>query len=188
MNNNNLSNETMKKIDKLVERVAKKAGYTGKDNMNYKQIIQEKYKRYYKGCNKKDTDFAEEVKTYLKDGLMDLINEGYSEEEALRITMEKFDEAEVNESFDDFAQYFANFGIKQIEENSLWYMQHGEEIGLFYATFVIFGLSIGFLIGYFIGHTLVNIIISILAGLFIGVAFGLLSNAIIVSKRRNNKE
>jgi hypothetical protein len=109
MNEHMLSRETMQRIDKLVERVARKAGYSGQEEMTYKEHLQAKfeqernklarqYQKYRRKLSLKPrrTDFAEEIKTYLRDGLLDLMKEGYPEEEALKITMDKFDEAELN--------------------------------------------------------------------------------------------
>lgn len=73
-----LSAAALEKIDKMVERVARKAGYTGKENMTYKEILQAKFEqerakmqskinKYRRKLSWKseDTDFAEEIRTYL---------------------------------------------------------------------------------------------------------------------------
>lgn len=192
-----LSHEASEKIDKMVERVARKAGYTGRENMTYKELLQAKFEqkknklehkfnKYRHKFSMKSTnkDFSEEIKTYLQDGLADLMNEGYSEEEALKLTMEKFDEAELNESFDDFVEAFGGFGMKNYNEIANWYSKEGEAIGLFYAAFTVLGIGIGALTGYILGHTLVNTLIGTGIGFFIGVGLGLLSNAVIAVKRK----
>lgn len=194
---NTLSREAIDKIEKMVERVARKAGYTGKENMTYKEIIQSKLEqkrhkleskidkyRHKFSTKPSNTDFAEEIKTYLKDGLLDLINEGYSEEEAIKITMEKFDEAELKDSFEDFIEAFGGFGMEEYKDNMEWYSKNGEAIGLFYAAFVVLGLTIGGFLGYLIGQTLVSTLIGLGVGFFTGAGLGLLSNAIIVINRK----
>ncbi|WP_040948379.1 hypothetical protein, partial [Gorillibacterium massiliense] len=149
-----LSREALQKIDKLVERVARKAGYTGNGELTYKEHLQMKLEqnrdKLTKGYNKykhklslkpSQKDLSEEIKTYLRDGLADLMKEGYTEKEALQITMDKFDEAELRKDFGEFMEAFDGFGIEAATEQ--WYMQHGEVIGLFYAGFLFLGLTIG---------------------------------------------
>lgn len=193
MNNQALSRESMARIDLLVERVAMKAGYTGKEDMSYKEILQakydqkrekmkhkmDKYRHKFSMKPSRSSDFAEEIRTYLKDGLTDLMQEGHTEEEALKITMEKFDEAELKGSFDDFAKEFEGFGTEEFMNNMEWYAKNGESIGLFYAAFTVFGMTFGALAGYLIGHTWITAVIGLVVGLFTGVGCGLLSNAII---------
>ncbi len=187
----------MQSIDSLVERVARKAGYTDKDDMTYKEHLQAKYEQKREKLQRKvrkykhkfslkpsrRSDFAEEIRTYLKDGLADLMLEGYSEEEALRITMEKFDEAELKASFEEFAKEFEGFGMQEYMHDAEWYAKNGESIGLFYAAFLVLGLTFGALAGYLIGHQWYTAVIGLFAGLFVGVGCGLLSNAIIARRR-----
>ncbi len=201
----------MGKIDSMVERVARKAGYTGSDNMTYKELLQTKFEqqrdmigreikkqrdniaynidkyRHKFSMKPGNPDFAEEIKTYLQDGLIDLMNEGYSEEEALKITIDKFDEAELNDTFDAFVEAFGGFGMedyKKNKETAEWYAQNGEAIGLFYAAFTTIGMTLGAFLGYLLGHTLINTAIGFGVGLFVGAGLGLLSNAIIALKRK----
>lgn len=192
-----LSRETQEKIDQMVERVARKAGYTGKENWSYKEHIQVMYEQQYLQAkfeklkkklekNRKkifNTDFAEEIRTYLQDGLIDLMNEGYTEEEALKITLEKFDEADLKENFDEFAKSFEDFGMQYEYELAKWYTKNGEAIGLFYSGFLILGMAVGAFLGYLFGHTWINTLIGLGLGTFIGIAFGLFSHAILAMKR-----
>jgi len=190
----NLSHEALGKIEKMVERVARKAGYTGTENMTYKELLQAKLdQKRGKVKNKADkyrrklsmkpsnSDFAEEIKTYLQEGVVDLMKDGSSEEAALEITLKKFDEAELNQSFDEFAKAFGGFGVQ--EYMTEWYANNGEAIGLFYAAFVVLGMTLGALGGYLLGHTWQNTLIGLSAGLFSGVGLGLLSNAILAARR-----
>lgn len=113
------------------------------------------------------------------------MNEGYSEDEAIKITMEKFDEAELNNNgFQEFIDAFGGFGLDNCNEMQKWYWyeKNGEAIGLFYATFVVLGTAIGAFSGYMYGHTLANIAINAGLGFSIGVGLGLLSHAIIALK------
>lgn len=203
--NNMLSQELQEKINNMVERVARKAGYTGKENMGYKEHLQNKYEQQYlqakyekqrdkfeRKLNKyrhkisikpSNTDFAEEIKTYLQDGLIDLMNEGYSEEEALKITMEKFDEADLKENFVEFVNALEGFGMENYYEMTDWYTKNGETIGLFYAAFLFLGMGFGALFGYLLGHTWLNTLIGFGVGIFIGLSLGLLSHGILTLKR-----
>lgn len=197
MGSRDLSRESMGSIDALVERVARKAGYTGKEDMTYKEHLQAKYEQKRDKLQSKvdkykhklslrpsrGADFSEEIRTYLQDGLADLMQEGHTEEEALRITMEKFDEAELKGSFDEFAKEFEGFGMEEYMHHGQWYTKNGESIGLFYAAFTVFGLTFGALAGYLIGHTWITAVIGLVVGLFTGVGCGLLSNAIIALRK-----
>lgn len=197
MNENILNRVTMQKIDKLVERVARKAGYSEKEEMTYKEHLQAKFERERDKLARKfqkyrrklslrprRTDFAEEIKTYLRDGLLDLMKEGYSEEEALRITMDKFDEAELNSSFEEFMQEFDGFGVEEYMHIEKWYRENGEAIGLFYASTFILGLTLGAFFGYISGYSLVSAGIGLAVGCGVGISLGLLSHGIIVLIKR----
>ena len=190
----NLSREALGKIEKMVERVARKAGYTGRENMTYKELLQAKLEqrrgkvknkvdRYRRKLSRKpgNADFAEEIRTYLKEGVIDLMKDGSSEEEAIEITLKKFDEAELNQSFAEFAKAFGGFGME--EYMTEWYAKNGDAIGLFYAAFVVLGTSMGAFGGYLLGHTWQNTLIGLAVGLFSGVGLGLLSNAILAARR-----
>jgi len=190
----NLSREALGKIEKMVERVARKAGYTGRENMTYKELLQAKLEqrrgkvknkvdRYRRKLSMKpgNADFAEEIRTYLKEGVIDLMKDGFSEEEAIEITLKKFDEAELNQSFAEFAKAFGGFGME--EYMTEWYAKNGDAIGLFYAAFVVLGTSMGAFGGYLLGHTWQNTLIGLGVGLFSGVGLGLLSNAILAARR-----
>jgi len=190
----NLSREALGKIEKMVERVARKAGYTGRENMTYKELLQAKLEqrrgkvknkvdRYRRKLSMKpgNADFAEEIRTYLKEGVIDLMKDGFSEEEAIEITLKKFDEAELNQSFAEFAKAFGGFGME--EYMTEWYAKNGDAIGLFYAAFVVLGTSMGAFGGYLLGHTWQNTLIGLAVGLFSGVGLGLLSNAILAARR-----
>jgi len=190
----NLSREALGKIEKMVERVARKAGYTGRENMTYKELLQAKLEqrrgkvknkvdRYRRKLSMKpgNADFAEEIRTYLKEGVIDLMKDGSSEEEAIEITLKKFDEAELNQSFAEFAKAFGGFGME--EYMTEWYAKNGDAIGLFYAAFVVLGTSMGAFGGYLLGHTWQNTLIGLAVGLFSGIGLGLLSNAILAARR-----
>jgi hypothetical protein len=190
-----VSQEGSKRIEKMVERVARKAGYTGRENMTYKELLQGKLQqkrdkaknkvdRYRRKLSMKpgNRDFAEEIRTYLKDGVTDLMKEGRTEEQAIEATLKKFDEAELNESFDDFAKAFGGFGMQ--EWTAEWYARNGEAIGLFYAAFVVLGITLGALCGWLLGGTWQNTLIGLGVGLFTGVGLGLLANAIIAARRK----
>lgn len=189
-----MSSEALKRIDKMVERVARKAGYTGKENMTYKEILQAKFEQKknklhnkvnkYRGklsLKNRNTDFSEEIRTYLKDGLVDLINEGYSEEEAIKITMDKFDEAELKNDFYDFINEFEGFGMENWNNHGR-YSKKDEAIGLFYAAFTVLGMVIGAFSGFLCGYNLMNAVIGLVVGLFTGMGLGLLTHAFISLK------
>ncbi|WP_088010838.1 hypothetical protein [Gottfriedia acidiceleris] len=54
-------------------------------------------------------------------------------------------------------------------------MRHEEAVGIFYAAFVILGITIGLGVGYFTSHLIVGGFL----GFGIGIGLGLLSNAIL---------
>jgi len=193
MTDQTLSKETLQKLDKLVERVARKAGYTGHGGETYQEHLQSRLElgkhsqRHSRSMRKpvaKSTrkDLAEEIRTYLRDGLSDLMKEGHSEKEALQITMDKFDEAEHRPDFAGFMDAFDGFGIEEYTEQ--WYMVNGEVIGLFYGGFVFLGLTIGGFAGYLASRSLIDAAIGLAFGGCIGIGLGLISHALIVLLKR----
>lgn len=189
-----LSPDTVKKIDELVKRVAKKSGYSGSGELTYQEHLQMKLESVQRKMNQKfqkqrrkfglapkDNDFAEEIKTYLTDGISDLVSQGHSEKEALQITLDKFDEAELKPNFDDFLQEFESFGMEQQME---WYAKNGEAVGMFYAAFVMLGLTLGAFFGYLSGYSLISTGIGLAVGLGTGISLGLLSHAFLVTFKR----
>lgn len=188
-----LSRETLQKLDKLVERVARKAGYTGHGGLSYEEHLQSGFERgkhsqrnshsrRKPGTKSSRKDLAEEIRTYLRDGLTDLMKEGHSEKEALQITLDKFDEAELRPDFDGFLEAFDGFGIEEYTEE--WYMVNGEVIGLFYAGFVFLGLTVGGFTGYLASRSLIDAAIGLAFGGCIGIGLGLFSHAAIVLLKR----
>jgi len=191
MKQTKLSDAAIRAIDELVERVAKKAGYSGAGEQGFKYDF--KFdgfgKHYHKAGHHKgwdphhdwghhgQRDFAEEIRTYLADGILDLMSEGHSEEEALKMTIEKFDEAELKEDFSALFDAFKGFGI-QAQRIASWYVRNGEVLGLFYAAFTVLGITTGAFIGYLLGGW-VSALIGAGVGLGFGVSFGLLSHALL---------
>ena len=193
--NETLSRESGQKIEKMVERVARKAGYTGQGELTYREHLQYKFDqkreklvrkakkyRHKFSVHSKKTDFAEEIETYIRDGVLDLIKQGHSEEDALKITMEKFDEADLKGDFEDMMHTYDNFGMN--EHWQQFYQDNGEAVGLFYAAFVILGLTVGGLIGFLGGHTLISAALGSAVGLGIGIGLGLLSHGIFAAAKR----
>ena len=194
MNEDKLNKETHKELDRLVERVARKFGYTDGER-TYKEHLQIKIERNRNKLSNKiekyrhkfslkpgNQDFTEELRTYLSDGLRDLMAQGLTEDEALRITMEKFDEAELKESFGEFMKEFEEVGWGETEMKLRdWYVQYGEIVGLFYGAFLILGITSGALVGFLVGHTLKSVLIGLAAGGGFGIGFGLLSNALFMA-------
>ncbi len=201
MSEKKLSSETMRAIDELVKRVARKSGYRDTNSSSYKEHLQshlqnhfergshkfnqkmERFQKHFDDGRPSGMDFAEEIKSYICDGIIDLMSEGHSEEEALKMTMEKFDEAESANNFEGFSRVFNDFGLRDQAFMAKWYAKNGEKIGLFYAAFLILGVSIGGLVGFVAGKTLLNTIVGLVAGAGIGIGAGLLSHAKIVARR-----
>ncbi len=192
-----LSGATIKQLDRMVERVARKAGYTGREELTYAEFIRNQLRatlanlqteardfRRKLSLKPSNRDFAEEIKAYLRDGLTELMNEGHSEDEALQITLAKFDQAELNEEFADFLRAFDHFGLAPGREAEYWMSPNQEAIGLFYGAFVIIGGALGALIGYMTSHGLVNVLVGLAAGCCFGVGGGLLSHAVITLNRK----
>lgn len=189
MTKSKLSGATQKKIDELVERVAKKAGHSGGNTghgiersikQEIKQALSEVFDEGSKYTGSKAEsccrDFSEEIHAYLADGIHDLMREGHTEEEALKMTIEKFDEAELKENFSEFLDEFDGFGIKK---HIVWYVNNGEVLGLFYGAFVILGITTGSFFGYLYGGDIASVGIGAAFGLGFGIACGLLSHALL---------
>ncbi|AEG59713.1 hypothetical protein [Desulforamulus ruminis] len=123
---------------------------------------------------------------YMSDYMNDLIAEGCSEQEAFERAKEELKfRSETPKSFDlqeRFAEYYENRDPADYEA-----------IGLFYAGFMFFGLSIGALVGFlgsggremFLSGGWIDTLIGVIAGAIIGMGLGLISNAIIVLKKKD---
>jgi len=185
-----IGSNAAREIDKMVERVARKAGYTGTGEMGYRDLLQAKLEqkreklrrkadRYRRKLSLKprNTDFAEEIRTYLTDGLRDLMAEGHTEEEAIKMTLEKFDEAELAHGFEAFVSEFEGFGMEEWMKD--WHRHGGEAVGLFYAGFLFLGVAAGGLFGYIFGHSWISTGIGLAVGVVTGLGLGLLSNGLI---------
>jgi hypothetical protein len=120
---------------------------------------------------------------------MELMDAGRTEEESLKLTMEKFDVAELKENFSDFAKEFEWFGVDEyrdikysdivMKKIMMRAIERSPATGLFYGAFIILGSTIGVFLGFMLGHTWINTLIGFGFGLFIGLSFGLLSDALI---------
>lgn len=183
-----------KALDALVERVAYKAGFTGNEDMTYKEVLQTKYEQKirkmrgkldrYKGklgLKPKRTDFTEEIRTYLRDGMDELMAQGHSLEEAIRLTGEKFDEAELAESFDAFVKNFDEFGLGEEAMRNQW-RQNEEAGGLIYGGFSTLGVALGGLIGFINMGPWYYIVIGVGAGAMIGTSIAMICNAVLIRK------
>jgi hypothetical protein len=169
--------------------VAKKAGHSGEKagqgiakeiNQEITQAFSEIFGEGSKAAKRKaascSRDFAEEIHAYLADGIHDLMKEGHTEEEALKITIDKFDEAELKGDFSDFLEEFDGFGI---QKNIAWYVNNAEVLGLFYGAFVMLGLTVGSFSGYLMGDGIGDVGIGAGFGLGFGITCGLLSHALL---------
>jgi len=205
MSAQNLSQKAEQELDRLVERVARKSGYSG-GGETYREHLQRKFDqkmekakakidkyKYKLGFKPSDRDFADEIRTYLRDGVAELMAQGKPEDEALRLTMEKFDVAELKSSFDDFMDEFNDFGVEEWKMSQQWYRENGESVGLFYAAFVLIGLVLGPLVGFLCGGGVAGFapdrgwiytLIGLGVGIIGGAALGLLSQAVIVTVKR----
>lgn len=185
-----LSDNAEKTIDEMVERIAYKVDSSRQSEVTkevtkeafQKNLTSDKKNTHDKKKNVKSSnnaEFVEEIKMYLKDGLLDLMEEGYSEDEAIKITLDKFDETELNENFDDYLKSWEVFGMseKDIEK----YAKEYESVGLFYGGFTMLGAIIGACIGFFTGGFL-DCVIGCIIGLMVGISLALFMHGSIVSK------
>ena len=121
---------------------------------------------------------------YMSDYMKDLMEKGFSEQEAFERAKEELKfQSETAKSAalqEKFAEYYNNLNPGD-----------HEAIGLFYAGFMFFGVSIGAIIGYlgsggremFLSDGWIDTIIGGGCGGVVGIGLGLLSNAIILLKK-----
>ncbi|MCX7746204.1 MAG: hypothetical protein N2645_04835 [Clostridia bacterium] len=122
---------------------------------------------------------------YMSDYMNDLIAEGFSEQEAFeRAKKELMFRSETAKAADlqkRFVEYYVNRDPADYEA-----------IGLFYAGFMFFGLSIGALVGFlgsggraaFLSGGWIDTLIGVTVGVIIGLGLGLISNAMIALKKK----
>ncbi|MCD4840210.1 hypothetical protein LRS37_15355 [Neobacillus sedimentimangrovi] len=130
-------------------------------------------------------DVQNDLILYMSDYMNDLMEKGVSEQEAFEHAKEELKfQSETTRSSDlkdKFAEYYENFNPAD-----------HEAIGLFYAGFMFFGMSIGGLIGFigsggrdlFLSGGWIDTLIGTAIGGIIGIGLGLISNAIIVLKKK----
>ncbi|MGF7088607.1 hypothetical protein JOD24_002456 [Kroppenstedtia sanguinis] len=123
---------------------------------------------------------------YMSDYMSDLMERGHSEQEAFERAKEELTfRSETAKSADlqeRFAKYYENRDPADYEA-----------IGLFYAGFMFFGISIGSLAGFlgsggremFLAGGWIDTVIGAIVGVSIGIGLGLISNAIIVLKKNS---
>lgn len=152
-----------------------------------------KYRRKLSLKSSHNLDFAEEIKTYLSDGISDLKAEGYTEKEALQITLEKFEDAELQDNFTDFMNEFNDFGMEEHKMKAQQlHMENGEILGVYYGGFTILGMTIGGLLLFltsggvpeFLDSGWIYTLIGLGVGTLIGIGCGLISHGIVMSKRK----
>lgn len=190
--NKQLNANSEKQLDELVTRVARKAGCVGRDQQSYYEQLQQKLtetktkaeNKLHKvkiklGMAKTMPDFAEEIRGYLKDGLLDLIAEGHTEEQALALTLDKFNQTEMDSDFDGLMRAYNQFGL---EEETMHQRQNVpyDAIGVFYGAYFILGITTGGLLGWLLGNGWADIIGGIAVGLGFGLGLGVLTMAILM--------
>ncbi|GHU82966.1 hypothetical protein FACS1894196_2110 [Clostridia bacterium] len=206
MSEHSTNGELSRELDRLVERVARKAGYAGAGE-TYREHLQRKivqgrakltrkvekfrHKLSLKAGNR---DFAEEIKAYLADGIAEMTAAGVSQADALRITMEKFDEAELRTTFDDFMQAFDDFGMDAYRQNATPSQPDFEDFeaaGRLYGGLLMLGVALGALIGFlgggraaFLTGGWIDTLIGAGVGATVGIALGEISNALVILLRR----
>lgn len=122
---------------------------------------------------------------YMSDYMKDLMEQGLSEQEAFERAKEELKfRSETTKSADLQERIVAHYHHMDIADY--------EAVGLFYGAFVFLGLSIGALVGFigsggwemFLSGGWIRTLIGAIVGFLIGTGLGLLSNAIIVLKRK----
>jgi hypothetical protein len=139
----------------------------------------------FKGRSETALEAQNDLLLYMSDYMKDLMEKGLSEEEAFERAKEELEYRSESERSADlherFARYYENRDPAEYEA-----------IGLFYAGFLFFGVSIGALIGYlggggrevFLTDGWIDTAIGAAVGTVIGLGAGLISNAVIVLKKK----
>jgi hypothetical protein len=139
----------------------------------------------FKGRSETALEAQNDLILYMSDYMKDLMEKGLSEEEAFERAKEELEYRSESERSADlherFARYYENRDPAEYEA-----------IGLFYAGFLFFGVSIGALIGYlggggrevFLTDGWIDTAIGAAVGTVIGLGAGLISNAVIVLKKK----
>ncbi|MEW9033997.1 MAG: hypothetical protein AB2404_14975 [Planifilum fimeticola] len=139
----------------------------------------------FKGRSETALEAQNDLLLYMSDYMKDLMEKGLSEEEAFERAKEELEYRSESERSADlherFARYYENRDPAEYEA-----------IGLFYAGFLFFGVSIGALIGYlggggrevFLTDGWIDTAIGAAVGAVIGLGAGLISNAVIVLKKK----
>lgn len=122
---------------------------------------------------------------YMSDYMKDLMAKGLSEQEAFERAKEELKYRSASAKSLDLQERFARYYENRDPADD-------EAIGLFYAGFLFFGVSIGSLAGLFVGGGRemfvsggwIDTVIGGAVGTVIGLGLGMISNAIIVLKKK----
>ncbi|WP_416825630.1 hypothetical protein [Ectobacillus polymachus] len=188
----NISNETKKKMEifareqsqfylsdaelSYIERLRKKGVQTmGK--------VSEKLS-LFKGTSDKSAEAQGDMLLYMSDYMEDLMSQGMSE-------LDAFEKAKQQLAFESKSVNNADLKEKYLQYYENLTPEYYEKVGLFYGGFVILGLTIGALLGFlmsggvptFLKDGWIYTLVGCGVGLMLGVGLGLISNAIIVSKK-----
>ena len=189
----NFSDEIMEKMKQFAEEQSRY--YLEEAEMTYLEKLRHKTGQMKSKFMKKmaklksRSDISIEAQNdmilYMSDYMKDLIENGLSEQEAFERAKEELRFRSETAMSDDlqkrFTEYYENCNPADYEV-----------IGLFYAGFLFFGLSIGALIGFagssgremFLGGGWLDTLIGAVIGAMIGIGFGLITNAIVLLKIR----
>jgi len=139
----------------------------------------------FKGRSETALEAQNDLLLYMSDYMKDLMEKGLSEEEAFERAKEELEYRSESERSADLHERFARY--YEMRDPAEY-----EAIGLFYAGFLFFGVSIGALIGYlggggremFLTDGWIDTAIGAAVGAVIGLGAGLISNAVIVLKKK----
>ena len=151
---------------------------------NKKRKFTEKAARF-----KRTSEIAEEARNdlhiYMTDFILDLMEQGATEEEALETAKRELCSEETSE----YATALRDQIIKSIENRDI---ETQEVIGLLYGSFTMLGLLVGAVAGFFTsgGRTVfleggwIDTLIGLSIGLMVGICIGMFGNAILITRSK----
>ena len=180
------NNRTRIEIDHLVQRVAKKIGYSSAEVENdfYGKKSSKGLFSRSQGRPSAAEQFSRELTEFIYVCMEKLMDKGASEEQALLVMQDNFNNEKMADSLNEFFKEYG--GMEMEREKTRQYassISKTEVVGMFYAALVIIGISLGALIGKIAGFLATGII----SGAAIGLGMGIIVHGIVILESLKNR-
>ena len=170
------SRQTEMEINRLVQSIAKKMGYsTNNEDFYNRSDMKGVFSQFKKKPASPVEQFTFEMSEFIYDCMNKLMDKGASEEQALTVIKDNFSNERLTESLNEF---FKEYGGMEMERGRQYSsgISKKEILGMLYIAFIIIGLGFGALIG----SAMKIILTGIISGIAVGIGCGIIAHAVIL--------